>query len=124
MAGKVGIMIGSVSFIHVTHSGSLVFLRILCNCIPQQIQACACTGTDKYTGNSTILIPFQTGFETGKINLVPDQQLRHVFSPDFLQNQIDLFDLFLSHRIGGIDNMQEQIGMDGFFQVALNAATS
>ena len=54
-----------------------------------------------------------------RVDLVEYQKLRHGIGADLRQHTLDFLHLFRMVRIGGIDDMQQQVGVDGFLQGGL-----
>ena len=50
------------------------------------------------------------------VDLVVDQQLRDVAGADFLQHLVDLGDALVAQRVGGVDHVQQQVGLARFGQ--------
>ncbi len=54
-----------------------------------------------------------------RIELVEDQQLRHLTGADLVQHALHLFDLLGVVRVGRVDHVQQQVGIGGFLQRGL-----
>ena len=97
----------------------------VCEQLPQLSQPLPRAGTDKHALHRIaielvhILQVRRLTFGLYGIQLVEDQNLRHIVSPDFRQNFLNLLYLFRETWVGRIHDMQQQIGIDGFLQRGL-----
>jgi hypothetical protein len=58
-------------------------------------------------------------FRFDRIDLVEDEQLRHVGRADLLQHPLHFLDLLGMVRVGRVHHMQQQVGIDRFLQRGL-----
>lgn len=84
--------------------------------LTQQLQTSAGLGANPYTADFTIGIALDRRFDTGGVDLVPYQDLRHLSGPDFLQHAIHRLNLRITVAAGRIHHVQKKIGRSRFFQ--------
>src|SRR5690554_1252448 len=63
-----------------------------------------------------MFVTFDSRFVTGCIDFVIDKNMRDVVGPDISKHLVDFSDLLIALRAGGIDNMQQQIGLYRLFK--------
>src|SRR5690606_31752116 len=91
-------------------------LADLCNCPAQRIQTGALGSAYEYSRNRTMGIAFDPGGQPGAVDLVVYQNGGNRTRPDFGQHLVDLGNLLVALRAGGIDDVQQEVGVDGFFE--------
>ena len=77
-------------------------------CLTQQPQASAGLGANPDTADFTIGIALDRRFDTGGVDLVPYQDLRHLSGPDFLQHAIHRLNLRITVAAGRIHRERPQ----------------
>ena len=93
-----------------------MYLRHFGQRLAQQAQASTGFGTDSDACDLTIGIALDRRFDAGGVDLVPDQDLRYLSGPDFLEHAIHRLYLCITVATGRIDYVQKKIGRRRFFQ--------
>src|SRR5690606_711987 len=82
-----------------------------------QIEATAFPGRQPDAYRHTVAVALDLRFEIlQQIDLVVDLQHRQCAGANLVQHQVHLFDMGCAFGIGGVDHMQQQVGLAGFLQ--------
>src|SRR5690606_2104621 len=91
-------------------------LADLCNCPAQRIQTGALGSAYEYSRNRTMGVTLDPRGQARPVDLVVHQNGGNRPGPDLGQHLLDLGDLFVALRAGGIHHVQQHVGVDGFLE--------
>ena len=92
--------------------------------VAKQVQTFPRSGAQKNAPDLITVTSLDRRGGQGEVDLVPHQDLRHVGRADLGKNLVHRSDLGVAVLAGRIHHMKQQVGLRGFLECRLEAATS